>query len=102
MQISLKLIQAINHAKSTVCIKFELLVTFGCLFTGSSSLSVFPRGVLYDSKEIFFLIFKIIQIQKVGYVLETVFHAKSNGASFKVRKLTIFKQQSFEVVEYAN
>ena len=47
MQISLKLIQAINHAKSTICIKFQLLVTFSSLFTGSSSLSVFPRGVLY-------------------------------------------------------
>ena len=47
MQISLKLIQAINHAKSTVCIKYQLLVTFSSLFTGSSSLSVFPQGVLY-------------------------------------------------------
>ena len=47
MQISLKLIQRINHAKSTVCIKFQLLVTFSSLFTASSSLSVFPRSVLY-------------------------------------------------------
>ena len=47
MQISLKLIQGINHAKSTVCIKFPLLVTFSFLFTASSSLSVFPRSVLY-------------------------------------------------------
>ena len=43
-----------------------------------------------------------MKILKVGYVLKTVFHAKSNGASFKVRKLTVFKQQSFELVEYAN
>ena len=47
MQISLKLIQLINHAKITVCIKFQSLVTFSSLFTGSSSLSVFPRSVLY-------------------------------------------------------
>jgi len=47
MQISLKLIRLINHAKITVCIKFQLLVTFSSLFTGSSSLSVFPRSVLY-------------------------------------------------------
>ena len=47
MQISLKFIQGINHAKSTTCIKFQLLVTFSSLFTGSSSLSVFARGVLY-------------------------------------------------------
>ncbi len=46
MQISLKLIQLINHAKSTNCKKFQLLLTFSSLFTGSSSLSVFPRGVL--------------------------------------------------------
>ena len=52
MQISLKFIQAINHAKSTTCIKFQLFVTFSSLFTGSSSLSVFARGVLYlRSKE---------------------------------------------------
>ena len=51
MQISLKFIQAINHAKSTVCIKFQLLVTFSSLFTGSSSLSVFPRGVLYRGEK---------------------------------------------------
>ena len=44
MQISLKLIWLINHAKITVCIKFQLLVTFSSLFTGSSSLSVFPRA----------------------------------------------------------
>ena len=50
MQISLKLIQSINHAESTICIKFQLLVTFSSLFTGSSSLSVFPRGVLYAEK----------------------------------------------------
>ena len=31
-----------------------------------------------------------------------MFHAESNDASFKVRKPTVFKQQSFEVVEYAN
>ena len=47
MQISLKLIRLINHAKRTVCIKFQLLVIFSSLLTGSSSLSVFPRGVLY-------------------------------------------------------
>ena len=47
MQISLKLIQAINHAKSTVCIKFLLLVTFSSLFTASSSLSVLTQSVLY-------------------------------------------------------
>ena len=46
--------------------------------------------------------FKIIQIKKVGYVWETFFHAESNEAGFKVRKLTVFKQRSFEVVEYAN
>ena len=35
------------------CIKFQLLVTFSSLFTGSSSLSVFARGVLYvDSKSL--------------------------------------------------
>ena len=50
MQISLKIIQSINHAKSIVCIKFQLLVTFSSLFTGASSLSVFPRGVLYISR----------------------------------------------------
>ena len=47
MQISLKLIRGINHAKSTVCMKFKLLVTFNSLFTASSSLSVFARSVLY-------------------------------------------------------
>ena len=51
MQISLKLIQGINHAKSTVCIKFQLLVTFSSLFTASSSLSVFARSVLYHFGE---------------------------------------------------
>ena len=50
MQISLKLIRLINHAKITVCIKFQLLVTFSSLFTGSSSLSVFPRSVLYEEE----------------------------------------------------
>jgi len=35
-------------------------------------------------------------------VSETIFHAESNDAGFKVRKLTVFKQRSFEVVEYAN
>ena len=47
MQISLKFIWAINQAKSTACIKFQLLVIFSSLFTDSSSLSVFPRSVLY-------------------------------------------------------
>ena len=47
MQISLKLIRSINHAKSTVYIKFQLLVTFSSLFTASSSLPVFPLSVLY-------------------------------------------------------
>ena len=47
MQISSKFIQAMNHAKSITCIKFLLLVTFSSLFTGSSSLSFFARGVLY-------------------------------------------------------
>ena len=47
MQISLKLIQSRNYAKKSIYIKFQLLVTFSYLFTGSSSLSVFPRGVLY-------------------------------------------------------
>ena len=47
MQISLKFIRLINHARITVCIKFQLLMTFSSLFTGSSSLSVFPRSVLY-------------------------------------------------------
>ena len=47
MQISLKVIRLINHAKITVCIKFQFPVTFSSLFTGSSSLSVFPRSVLY-------------------------------------------------------
>ena len=50
MQISLKLIQSINHAELTIYIKFQVLVTFSSLFTGSSSLSVFPRGVLYISR----------------------------------------------------
>jgi len=50
MQISLKIIQSINHAKSTVCIKFQLLVTFSSLFTASSSLPVFPPSVLYKKK----------------------------------------------------
>ena len=36
MQISLKLIRLINHAKWTVCIKFQLLVIFSSLFTDSS------------------------------------------------------------------
>ena len=49
-----------------------------------------------------FNFFKIIQIQKVGYVSETIFYAKSNDTSFKVRKQTVFKQLSFEVIEYAN
>ncbi len=40
--------------------------------------------------------------KKVGYVSGTIFYAKSNDASFKVRKLTVFKQWSFEVIEYAN
>ena len=39
--------------KVTVCIKFQLLVIFTSLFTGSSSLSVFPRGVLYFRRETF-------------------------------------------------
>ena len=47
MQISLKIIRSINHTKSTVCIKFQLLATFSSLFTASSSLSVFPPSVLY-------------------------------------------------------
>ena len=47
MQISLKIIRSINHAKSIVCIKFQLLVTFSSLFTASSSLPVFPPSVLY-------------------------------------------------------
>ena len=46
MQISLKFIRGLNHAKSTTCMKFQLLVTFSSLFTGSFSLSVFARGVL--------------------------------------------------------
>ena len=49
MQIRLKLIRSINHAKSTVYIKFQLLVTFSSLFTASSSLPVFPLSVLYQS-----------------------------------------------------
>ena len=44
MQISLKLI----HAKSTVCTKFQLLVTFSSLFTASSVLQAFPRLLLYS------------------------------------------------------
>ena len=36
MQISLKLIRLINHAKITVCIKFQLLEIFSSLFTDSS------------------------------------------------------------------
>ena len=47
MQISLKIIRSINHAKSTICIKFQLLVTSSSLFTASSSLPVFPPSVLY-------------------------------------------------------
>ena len=45
--------------------------------------------------------FKIIQILKVGYISESIFHAKANEAGLKVRKLTVFKQRSIEVVEYA-
>ena len=51
---------------------------------------------------IILIFFKIIQILKVGYISETIFHAESNEAGLKVRKLTVFKQRSFEVVEYAN
>ena len=47
MQISLRLILSINHAKLTMCIRFQLLVTFSSLVTGSSSLSVFLWGVLF-------------------------------------------------------
>ena len=50
MQIGLKLIQSINHAKLTICIRFQFFETFSSLFTGSSSLSVFPRGVLYQTQ----------------------------------------------------
>ena len=42
----MKLIQAINHAKSTVCTKFQFLVTFSSLFTASSVLKAFPRLLL--------------------------------------------------------
>ena len=48
MQISLKFIRGLNHAKSTTCIKFQLLVTFSSLFTGSSILPVFALSVLYQ------------------------------------------------------
>ena len=48
MQISFKLIQRINYAELTICMKFQFFVTFSSLFTGSSSLFVFPRGVLYE------------------------------------------------------
>ena len=34
-------------------------------------------------------------------LFENDFYAESNDASFKVRKPTVFKQRSFEVVEYA-
>ena len=52
MQISLKIIRSINHAKSTVCIKFQLIVTSSSLFTASSSLPVFPPSVLYVGQTI--------------------------------------------------
>ncbi len=41
-------------------------------------------------------------LKKKEVFLEMFFHAESNGASFKVKKLTFFKQRSFEVLEYAN
>ena len=44
----------------------------------------------------------VIFFLKVGYVSKTILHAESNEAGLKVRKLTVFKQRSFEVVEYAN
>ena len=47
MQISLKFIRGLNHAKSTTCMKFQLPVTFSSLFTGSSILPVFALSVLY-------------------------------------------------------
>ena len=68
MQISLKLIQAINHAKSTVCTKFQLLVTFTSLFTASSVLQAFPRLLLYVQG----MVKKDIKLKAVGQsVLKT-------------------------------
>ena len=48
------------------------------------------------------IIIYISKIQKVGYISETIFRAKSNEAGLKLRKQKVFKQQSFEVVEYTN
>ena len=58
MQISSKLIRGINHAKSTVCIKFQFLVTFSSLFTASSSLCLSTKctvhkSILYTQARIF-------------------------------------------------
>ena len=54
MQISLKFIRGINYAKSTTCIKFQLLVTFSSLFTGSSILPVFALSVLYLCRTLYY------------------------------------------------
>ena len=69
MQISLKLIWGINHANLTVCIKFQLLVTFSSLFTASSSLSVFARSVLYVIWGISVLYFYEIQWRSIGRLI---------------------------------
>ena len=34
--------------------------------------------------------------------ISNFFYAESNEAGLKVRKIMVFKQQSFEVIEYAN
>ncbi len=65
MQISLKLIRGINKAKSTVCIKFQFLLTFSSLFTASSSLSVFGRSVLYMKKNLH--VFAILKKVRYGW-----------------------------------
>ena len=75
MQISLKFIRGINHAKSTICIKFQLLVTFSSLFTGSSSLSVFERGVLYHHSVILLYIFCFIMFYSMIYLM---YYSKSH------------------------
>ena len=53
MQISLKLIRLINHAKRTVCIKFQLLVIFSSLFTDSSITPALLRTYCTSCKSLY-------------------------------------------------
>ena len=85
MQISLKLIQGINHAKSTVFIKSQLLVTFNSLFTGSSSSSVFPRGVLYIGRRERKGEFSYIRGERVGS--EIHLHPGKNELNYRLIKI---------------